>query len=373
MKIAYLLNWELNSQDGVSKKVYAQTHAWLAAGHDVQIFSILTETITEFGDVPFCQVKKVEAANILQEYRTVFKAYQAMFSYLQEFKPDVIYFRFDIYQPALTPILQNFPTVVEINTNDVEELKLIARKNIKGKIRFFYHLLVRNHYFKQMKGFCCVTHEIAALPNIQKFKKPVFVIPNALDSREFTCPVLPGASSGLIPRLVFMGSPKQAWHGLDKLMELARHTLGKLHFDIIGTYGEEFLDKLSNVTFHGYLKKHQYEKVVCSGDIGICTLALHRNNMQEASPLKTREYLAYGLPIILAYKDTAFLDQELPDWALQLPNRETNIRDHLQDIIRFCYQNKNRRLSKAETDKFIDSSSFESQRLENLVQIAFKG
>lgn len=43
---------------------------------------------------------------------------------------------------------------------------------------------------------------------------------------------------------------------------------------------------------------------VCIG-----TLALHRKNMTEASPLKTREYLAHGFPVIIGYKDTAFYNQ----------------------------------------------------------------
>jgi hypothetical protein len=283
--------------------------------------------------------------------------------------PDVIYFRFDIYQPALKPILKKFPTVVEVNTNDIEELKLLAKKNIKGKIRFSYHLLVRNRFFKMMSGFCCVTNEIAALPSIRKFNKPVFVIPNALNSGNYSCPTPQKAFKEALPRLVFMGSPKQAWHGLDKLMELARRTVGTLQFDIIGTDGAEYTHKPGNVSFHGYLKKEQYQSVVCAGDIGICTLALHRNNMQEASPLKTREYLAYGLPIVLGYADTAFMGGELPDWALQLPNRENNVLEKMEDIIRFCYENKNRKLTKDQTIRYIDSSAFEGTRLENLKRI----
>jgi len=40
-------------------------------------------------------------------------------------------------------------------------------------------------------------------------------------------------------------------------------------------------------------------------DVAISSMALDRNTLGEASPLKTRLYLACGLPVIGRYNDTA--------------------------------------------------------------------
>ena len=68
-----------------------------------------------------------------------------------------------------------------------------------------------------------------------------------------------------------------------------------------------------------------------AADVAIGTLSLHTKQMEEACPLKVREYLAWGLPVIIGYKDTEF---PAPDTAflLQLPNNPTNVHDHLDQI-----------------------------------------
>lgn len=372
MRIAYLLNWELDSQDGVSKKVLAQTHAWQSLQHEVKVFCILKNPVSSFGEIAIAQVVKSNSSNILQEFKSVYKAYQDMLLHLEQYNPDIVYFRFDIYQPALDAVLKKFRTVVEINTNDIEELKLISRDNLRGKFRYYYHLLLRSHYLSQMSGFCCVTNEIADLPGIRKFNKPVFVIPNSINCQDYSCPSSLTSFVSAIPRLVFIGSPNQAWHGLDKLIAFAKNTCGLLEFEVIGTKGEQYNDIPSNLRFHGYLKKEAYEQVVCSSDIGICTLALHRNNMEEASPLKTREYLAYGLPIILGYKDTAFVGRQLPPWALELPNTELNLLDNLEEILDFCNRYKGVKLAGTDTNQYIDALIFEKLRLNQIAEMVFK-
>jgi hypothetical protein len=68
-------------------------------------------------------------------------------------------------------------------------------------------------------------------------------------------------------------------------------------------------------------------------DVGISTLALHRKNMNEACPMKVRQYLAQGLPVLAASYDTDIQSDQC--FYLQLPNCEENIRPHARDIIDF--------------------------------------
>lgn len=68
--------------------------------------------------------------------------------------------------------------------------------------------------------------------------------------------------------------------------------------------------------------------------MAVSSLALHRDGLNEASPLKTREYLVAGVPVLTAYRDTDFL-RGAP-FLLQLPNVEDNVLPHLAEIDALC-------------------------------------
>jgi hypothetical protein len=139
------------------------------------------------------------------------------------------------------------------------------------------------------------------------------------------------------------------WHGIDKVLWLARH-FAKWQFDLIGIEARQ-IDHQGcgvppNVATHGVLGRTDYEKVLLGVDVGLGTLALHRKNMNEACPLKVREYLAYGIPTIIGYRDTDF-PRPAP-FLLELPNTPTNVEDHVADIERFVATWRGRRVFREE-------------------------
>ena len=85
---------------------------------------------------------------------------------------------------------------------------------------------------------------------------------------------------------------------------------------------------------------------MASCDLAISTLALHRKDMQEACSLKTRECLAYGLPLVLPYRDSD-LERLDCDFLLKIPNKEDNIHTHGQAIHDFAYRMRGRRAERA--------------------------
>jgi len=138
-----------------------------------------------------------------------------------------------------------------------------------------------------------------------------------------------------------VGSPGQKWHGVDKVIYLASKFL-KNTFHIIGPEKDEIIRlglKISNnVIFHGYLNQRELENIVSRCDIGVSSLAVHRKNMNEASSLKSRQYLAQGLPIIIGYQDTD-LSEEL-DFVLNIGNYEDNVKDNIKEIETFSEEIK---------------------------------
>ena len=77
-------------------------------------------------------------------------------------------------------------------------------------------------------------------------------------------------------------------------------------------------------------------------DIALGTMALHRTGLNEAAPLKDREYLAYGIPVVTSYPDPDFTDDD--DYILRLPNEASNLDNHWKQVVQFANQWRRRRV-----------------------------
>ena len=78
--------------------------------------------------------------------------------------------------------------------------------------------------------------------------------------------------------------------------------------------------KMHNVTFLDHQTHEDLDRLAETCDIGIGSLALFRNQMQEACTLKVREYWARGLPFVLGYDDSDLINNKaLEPFYLKLP------------------------------------------------------
>ena len=113
----------------------------------------------------------------------------------------------------------------------------------------------------------------------------------------------------------------------------------RIYFDVIG-YSLNDVPAHNqlppNIKFRGFLNTSEYVNNLSKADVAIGSLSLHVNNMNEASPLKVREYLAYGLPVVIGYKDTDFPNGA--SFLLELHNCEDNITSNVQLIKDFVCQ-----------------------------------
>ena len=90
--------------------------------------------------------------------------------------------------------------------------------------------------------------------------------------------------------------------------------------------------------------------------------------MQEQSPLKSREYLAYGLPMVVPYTDTDLDDLDC-DFLLKIPNREDNVQTHASTIRDFACRMRGRRADRSLIAARVDSGRKEIQRLSFFAEI----
>lgn len=145
--------------------------------------------------------------------------------------------------------------------------------------------------------------------------------------------------------LTFIGVAALAdWHGFDRLIrgmhEYINADLNEksaVKFIIIGD-GKirsqwEYLAKQLNidhlVKFTGYKSGAELDHLFNQADIAVASLGLFRKNLNMASDLKRREYVARGLPFIACGFDIDF--NPSPDFVKVIPNDESPV--NIEDVI----------------------------------------
>lgn len=357
MNIAYVtLHWPRLENSGVGKKISQQISAWEKAGHDVTIYMHLHpvnmhETLID-GEYFIYELGNSGLSIFDQEIKRS-RALHDMIRSIVTNKPDLIYLRWGMYAYPLQQLFRSIPTIIEINTNDVKQHRLL------GPLFDIYNRLTRSITLRNASGFVFASEELSKSKEFSKYTAPYTVISNGIDLQKFH--PFPAPLTDIL-HLVHIGSANMPWQGVEKLVTLAQRC-EDIHIDIIGYDTIPNIDTLPhNLSLHGYLTKEQYEPILSKASAAIGTIALHRKGMQEASPLKVREYAAYGIPLILPYKDTDLHNLKL-DTILQIPNREDNILSSIGLIHDFLYAMRGKRVERSMIYNSVNSDLKEEQRL----------
>ena len=310
MRIAYACSVAAYANDGVNDKISTQVAYWRRAGHDVQLLC-LSPRADRAGVEPALPGTVFAFRGVGERAR----ATVALAAAARRLVPDVVYLRYNLFLPPLPPLLRPLPVVVEINTDNRREARL------DGRAGWAYNELSRGVTLRATAGLVCVTYELARSADLTRYAKPTVVIGNGADPAVTIA--LPPASGERAAAVMLIGYPA-AWAGVDKVITLAQ-ALPELDVHLVGPRAGVPDGPLpANVHVHGQLPRDGYRDVLAAADFGIGPLALHRKGMSEASPLKVREYLLHGLPVLTAHEDTDFLGEE-PWFLRRLPNREDNV------------------------------------------------
>ena len=353
MKIAYVASFGNPFFNGVFRKIESQLAVWRSIpGLDVALFfrakpgiSVPGGTSYPIAGMPTCS------------YNASF------FRDIKAFDPDVVYLRHEIAGPQILQICRQFSgkIVLEINADIDAELKLEGKTSIKRRAAFWINRLTEGYLESHLGGCVCVSSNFLEMfPKVPRNRK--IVSPNAIDLTQH--PVRKRPPAGERTTLLFMGTPGQAWHGVDMLPALAR-SLPEYDFLVVGP--DALSDAPSNMFFHGYVPPEELPPLYARSHIGIGSLAFFRKNISEASPLKVREYIAAGLPVILGYADSAF-GQQGPTWACYVPPCERGLEkpEVVEMIRRFVRDNAAKVVSHQESAQYIDAPLFEKRKISTI-------
>jgi hypothetical protein len=349
LKIAYLGQMaDVSRENGICKKIAAQAGAWMQAGHEVRYFSLAPSTNAWTGIAPLEAEIVARGGAALRALRS-FK----LVRHLRTWHPDLIYFRYGYHSAGFPPLFRAVPTVAELNSDDLTEYPLTF-----SRAKLLYHRLTRRRVLEAAAAFVPVTHELR--DRFAAFGKPMKVIGNGIALDAF--PVTPPQKTDGPVRMVFIGSRDTPWHGMERIAEL-----GTLFPDaIVDVIGGDPVRATPNVRFHGELPRERYETLLQTATTAIGTMGLFLKRMDEACPLKVREYLALGLPVMGGYRDTDIPDGA--DYFLKLPNDSNPLAPHRDRISDWIERWRGRRVSR-NAIRHLDNSVKEKLRLEFMEEI----
>jgi len=343
MRIAYQAHLNDGRGSGVVSKMAAQVDHWRREGHTVKLFIATADTDESWhGAMGDATISRYDGA--FSRLRTM----TGLVRRVRAFRPDLIYLRSDVFYPPMWWFPSGVPLVIEVNTDDLAEFAL-------GRwIRAQYNALTRRFLLHRAAALIFVTSELSRLPSFNGSSARHEVISNGIDLASY--PVLPAVTAGP-PRLVFVGTSGQPWHGIDKIASLAK-LRPDWQVDVVGVTDPG--GSVQNIRWHGQLERAALVAVLADADLGIGTLALHRKSMNEACPLKVREYLAVGLPVLYGYADPDA--DELGANVLRIANTPTNVVDELDRIDAFVHRCRGARVPRSSV-AHIDTAYKEGQRL----------
>jgi hypothetical protein len=203
------------------------------------------------------------------------------------------------------------------HTKEVEEI-LSWRYGAGSHARAMLERVNGRRFLSRVDGISAVTDEIRQyeLKRAGRFL-PSRTISNGIDVRSVPL-------TGFIPfngdelKLLFIASSHAPWHGTERLLASMRAYRGpvKIVLNMVGdaagsAAGMRRVEGPLTIINHGVLHGEALEAVFSDVALAISTLAMFRIGLREGCVLKTREYLARGLPFVYGYEDTD-LTPDLP-------------------------------------------------------------
>lgn len=308
MKILY--HHRTASKDGQAVHIEEMIAALRAEGHDVRVVAPAIGEQGEMGGkvgwVHRLKAALPKAAYELLELAYSLHAYQKLQAAAREFKPDIIYERYNLYLLAGSMLKKHLgiPLFLEVNSPLVFE-----RSQHSGGLALpWLAKWAEGSAWRAADYVLPVTRVLAS--HIMAYgvpEKRIAVIPNGINRTHFAQapdPVYAKSKLGLENRLVlgFTGFIRD-WHGVDRIIEwMATPNAPKnIHLLVVGDgparSSLEGQAKSMNiggkVTFTGVVHRDSVPAYVAAFDI-----ALQPAVTSYASPLKLMEYMVLGKAII---------------------------------------------------------------------------
>lgn len=325
MKLLYVALCDLweKSEMGIRKKVLGQVKS-LEKRYDTYLVTLKNMFL--------CTFQKGEMTD-KRVLLTLADTYEAVESIVEREGIEVIYMRYLKTNAYLNLFLKHMKK---------KEVKVILEfptlpydKEIEGSVI----LKEDQHYRKALKRYVKYSTNFCGMTSA--FGIPSIPINNAIDLDEIPIKKERKGSDIVMIAVASMNF----WHGYDRLIKgMANYyaknsTESKVYLKLVGE-GKEIpryrdlirvLHMEEYITLNGVKFGQELTELFDQADIAIGSLGAYRKNLYEDSSLKSKEYCARGVPIVLATNDLAF--QEESNFIYHVPNDDSDI--EIEGIISF--------------------------------------
>ena len=354
----------LNHASGVRKKVISKienlntndsTCKGISFSNEI---SELVQLSSYFTILPF-QKKRIKFFNTSYQSKLM---YQALNLFLEEHINDYthIIFRYPLASYSLFKLVKKYKNkiIFEHNTKEIEEISLQSiqfRNSLQFSFKpgYFIYILERGFFqlwqekyfgkkiFKYANSGIAVTNEIANYEMNRYNTYKVNVITNGIEIESCQLRNLHQFTCNELNMFMLLGGGA-SWHGIDRIIKSLENYQGekKITLDLIGNLSECDLKMISESSVNNQIKiiasvnTNDLNKKLDHYHIGIGTLSAYKKSLNEATPLKTREYVARGFPILIGYTDTDIVNHcEFQTYCYQIPNNESLI--NMESLFQF--------------------------------------
>jgi len=368
MKIAYITVLPAYSV-GIAKKIKEKADIAKKLGLDIDFYYINPDKHEENNNANFFLLKKsyFKKNNSINKILFKVNAFKNIEKMIFLNKYDYLILRYPLVDSRFLAFIRKYgyKIISEHHTNEVAELFSTSR--FVDKIRAYNELLFSKKYLSNVKGIIGVTNEITKLEVEKSGKKdiPNITISNGINTENIKFTQFK-KFNGKVLDIIFVASYFYPWHGLDIVLTKLKKYNGniKINLHLIGDVSDKDNNIINSINksnveiiLHGKLYGKDLDDLFAISTIAISTIAISTKKMEEACPLKTREYIARGIPFIYGYKDTDLNGSE--KFALKIDKDNFDI----EQIIDFAKRVSN------EKELSLDMRKFAKQKLDLSVKI----
>jgi len=312
-----------------SRGVYKKLLSQIKSSQNTKIdFLILT-----------CDNIEIDYPNVIVKYlsKNKFKRLKQISYYLNIYskKYKYILFRKFVFNPFLLFSFlkvkrNNTFLITEHHTKEIPEY--ISKKEFKKVILEGFGILFLK-IFNIIYKIIGVTNEIVKYES-NLYKKKGIVVGNGIlfDEKLYT-----GFSKfdNKTLKLVMSVGDYYPWHGVERLIKSIQSYKGRYDISLSILAGnrhfkyKEF-EKYKFIKIYYNLNEQKMKEIYKKSNLAVSSLSIYKNNLKEATPLKSREYLQRGIPFIYAYDDPD-LNEEVNKYLFKVPNKDSII--DFEDII----------------------------------------
>ena len=323
-KLLYIASAPIDFENpsGVAKKMLDQSVAFKEAGFGVDIIyrnhdSIFMYNLASEKNEYLCKGKSVlSVLNRAKRYASLYKN---------------VYIRYPKSTPLLVSLVKKFKhngakIVIEIPTYPYHKE---GTDSIKGRIIAQLDKIYRKKLYKHVDRVCTYSadNEIFNIKTIRTI--------NGIDFSRFV------PDTTIVPKedinLIAVSSMYRV-HGYDRLIEGMSNYykdggLRNIYLHIVGKgdVDKEYKELVSrrnlgnNIFFYGARYGQELMDIYKGQNMGVNSLAIHRQELTMESTLKTKEYTAMGLPIISSSYVDAFSEEANQKFVFRIPPDETPV------------------------------------------------